>query len=1515
MVRRNLTYALLLLCGMSVPANALRFYVNPSTGDNRRSHIVAQADSTAWRTITHALEMAHLITQGRPHVIDIASGTYSPASGETFPFVISQTNIYLQSQGSVVLDAQRKSRILQVTAPTSDFVLRNFSLVNGVADRGGAVSCETCTLRVVDSRLLSNEASEGGDAIYVANGRLQLINNNIRFNGVSGDRGAVVEVRNTFTDTSKRDVIRNNTFYRNNKPTILTTGNRVDISSNILVGNSGSGIPAIVDSAAGIEPAVRYNLFWQTDIMYLSNSRDTVDVARTVRDTLSLADQGVAVPTFVTNIPDTVAQIGSLYEFDIALETAKSNYKFTVINGGDIPVGMSEETIESSGILRWTPTATQTGQHAVRVEIIRQTPPVKSEFLSYLITVFTAEDFPDTTTPADVITVTSVADTSGGVDSLNTIVPVFSKAASAGGNQYGDPLFLNTEINRFELLALKARTIIPTGDTIAVPDTVRTKAIDFGDPIVLFNDAVLSGGQVRNDIGASGGPTNGGPGTPGTTAERAATGLPDSVAVEGQVWTYDPVLSPAGNVLIIDLIQGAPTMGSAFGSGDGKTRPATWTPALADTGKFLVGVQTFYSGGSARHYFPLRVRAANARPRITTTAPTTATEDVPFVYEIGAVDDDGDTISFSVTSGPDGMTVDSLGVVRWTPAQADVGSVDAIIGITDSGGAVNSHAMTLQVSNSNDAPVLVALSDTAATEDVLFQLPLSATDEDVADSSFTFTVTTGPDSVSIDAQNRLTWTPVQADVGAHTLTVQVADTGGAVDSVSFQVSVIEVDDPPTISSTPDSTAPEDALYQYAVAAADEESDTLAYSLVTAPTGMSIDSLGVVSWTPALADTGQHTVSLLVADAGGQTAAQSYQLQVVAVNDPPVILSRTPADTLVLVDPGQSVSFELSSEDEEGDLLTLQWLVDGSLKSSASSFVLVPDTTSADTVVANLSDGTNTTSTMWIVDARAIAKVSVATDTVDFGSVGLGDTASVVLMLRNPGRTTLNISDLQVGNLAFTATFGSDAITLRDSTTLTLSFVAATRGARSSTVQFSTNDPDLPLIVIPLTAVAVVPTTVALDANPLAGDQGVRTGTGRIGDTAVVDLEALEALDLASYGVELTFDPAILSLQSFTADGSNTNLLGAGLTSVVSEPAAGTVRVDVTGTSPVSGDGALGRWTFAVAASATAHVSSQIALSRVELLSSGQAAADTLTGAGVTLQITNPLSGDGNGDGVINFDDFFLFADDFGTSTPRSDYNSDGTVDFTDFFLFADFFNTANARPLPIVKGSLEGLAVAVDSRPSSTERVDMAVHWQAEDNLRGAGLWVSWDPRDLVFVEASADNAKESADRVLVWARADAEAGRLELAAAPVAGTAFGVDVATLRFRRLTSGASQIRVDAAIGRDRDGTTQSLNLPAAANVVALPSVAVLYPAHPNPFNPETVIPFFIPSGADAHVDVRIFDLLGRRVRTLTSGAVTGGHHRLVWHGRDDAGRQAGAGVYLVELRTGSHRQVRKVMLLK
>jgi catechol 1,2-dioxygenase len=79
--------------------------------------------------------------------------------------------------------------------------------------------------------------------------------------------------------------------------------------------------------------------------------------------------------------------------------------------------------------------------------------------------------------------------------------------------------------------------------------------------------------------------------------------------------------------------------------------------------------------------------------------------------------------------------------------------------------------------------------------------------------------------------------------------------------------------------------------------------------------------------------------------------------------------------------------------------------------------------------------------------------------------------------------------------------------------------------------------------------------------------------------------------------------------------------------------------------------------------------------------------------------------------------------------------------------------------------------------------------------------------------------------------------------------------------------------------------------------------------PNPFRESTTIRYSLL--APAHVDVVVFSMLGGRVRTLSSGISQPGEHRVGWDGRDEAGRRAPAGTYLVWTQAGGEIRVKQV----
>ncbi len=85
-------------------------------------------------------------------------------------------------------------------------------------------------------------------------------------------------------------------------------------------------------------------------------------------------------------------------------------------------------------------------------------------------------------------------------------------------------------------------------------------------------------------------------------------------------------------------------------------------------------------------------------------------------------------------------------------------------------------------------------------------------------------------------------------------------------------------------------------------------------------------------------------------------------------------------------------------------------------------------------------------------------------------------------------------------------------------------------------------------------------------------------------------------------------------------------------------------------------------------------------------------------------------------------------------------------------------------------------------------------------------------------------------------------------------------------------------------------------------------------YPNPFNPTTAISYTVPAPG-AEVRLTVYDLAGRVVRTLVSGLEREGEHVAVWHGRDDAGREVGSGVYFYRLVVGDKSVERKMVMLK
>jgi len=327
------------------------------------------------------------------------------------------------------------------------------------------------------------------------------------------------------------------------------------------------------------------------------------------------------------------------------------------------------------------------------------------------------------------------------------------------------------------------------------------------------------------------------------------------------------------------------TGGTISGSGSA----VIWTaPATAGTYTIICVV----SDGELTDAYSISIEvvepeSTNQCPLITSTAVTTATAGTAYTYAVTATDSDGDTLTYSLTAAPTGMTINSAsGVITWTPTVKNTFWV--AVKVSD-GKLHDIQIFTITVAEANNAPVITSTAVTTATAGTAYTYTVTATDPD-DDDTLTYSLTAAPTGMTINsATGAITWTPTAA--GSENVIITVSD---GTDSItqSFTITVAEANHPPVITSTAVTTATVGTAYTYTVTATDsDDGDTLTYSLTVAPTGMTINSAtGVITWTPTTGQVGNNTVSLQVSDDGSpiEIDTQNFIVEVVSAEPNPIV---------------------------------------------------------------------------------------------------------------------------------------------------------------------------------------------------------------------------------------------------------------------------------------------------------------------------------------------------------------------------------------------------------------------------------------------------------------------------------------------------------------------------------------------------------------------------------------------------------------------------------------------------
>ena len=96
-------------------------------------------------------------------------------------------------------------------------------------------------------------------------------------------------------------------------------------------------------------------------------------------------------------------------------------------------------------------------------------------------------------------------------------------------------------------------------------------------------------------------------------------------------------------------------------------------------------------------------------------------------------------------------------------------------------------------------------------------------------------------------------------------------------------------------------------------------------------------------------------------------------------------------------------------------------------------------------------------------------------------------------------------------------------------------------------------------------------------------------------------------------------------------------------------------------------------------------------------------------------------------------------------------------------------------------------------------------------------------------------------------------------------------------------------------------------------LGMPTEFALKQNYPNPFNPSTQIQYALPS--ETRVVISIYDITGRKVRTLVNEVQSAGYRTVMWNATNEIGRPVSAGMYIYTIQAGDFIQNRKMVLMK
>jgi trimeric autotransporter adhesin len=297
------------------------------------------------------------------------------------------------------------------------------------------------------------------------------------------------------------------------------------------------------------------------------------------------------------------------------------------------------------------------------------------------------------------------------------------------------------------------------------------------------------------------------------------------------------------------------------------------------------------------------------------------------------------------------------------------------------------------------------------------------------------------------------------------------------------------------------------------------------------------------------------------------------------------------------------------------------------------------------------------------------------------------------------------------------------------------------------------------------------------------------------------------------------------------------------------------------------------------------------------------------------------------DDQIDFEDLMIFASNFGSSVAAPQFAARGAsvashgaplvVGAAPAFTAPIVRAGAGARTaatrgaLPSAAASFEAFALDAPSSVEPGADAQAVLHVSAGGRMQGFSAQLAWDADVVQPTTVHSSQFVEGQGGVLLSARP----GNVDAALLGVRDQGFSGEaaVATVTFRVLRAGDPGIRLAKISARDASNHAVDVQTLADASVPAHPSLTVLLAPAPNPFAGGTTLSFALAKAGP--VELAIYGVDGRRIRTLVREDRDAGNYEIAWDGRDESRAPVRPGVFYVRLVAGGRQFTKRLVALQ